>query len=145
DGAVLGLGGYVPRPRETTAETLVAVTPGQLGRGIGTLLLEHALEDARAASIDTLIAEARGDAAALDVLRNSGALLREARDGDSVRLELSTDRDEHDDLRWQERERARTAASLLTVFRPNAIAVIGASPSSSGIGRQVFDRLIEGG
>lgn len=145
DGAALGVGRYVPRPGEATAETLVAVAPGQLGRGIGTLLLEHGLEAARAAGIDTVIAIASADGAALDVLRNSGALLPETRDGDSVLVELSTDRDEHDDPRWQERERARTAASLLPLFRPHAVAVIGASPLSTEIGRQVSERLIQGG
>lgn len=145
DEAVLGAGGFVAHPREALADTLVAVEAGQLGRGIGTLLLEHVLEEARTVGIDTLVATASADDAALEVLRNSGVLLREEQEGDRVRIELSTDRDEHDDPRWQERERARTAASLLPVFCPRSVAVIGASPSPAGIGRQVFDRLVQGG
>lgn len=145
DDAILGVGGFVARTGASVAETLFAVAPDQLGRGIGTLLLEHALEEAQAAGIDALVSQMPVDSIAVEVLRHSGVSVHEERDGDRARVTLSTDRDEGDAGRWQERERARTAASLIPVFQPRNVAVIGASPSPGAIGRQVFDRLVGGG
>lgn len=142
---LLGVGGFRMPPAGRPGATLFAVAPDALGNGVGTLLLEHAIEGAAAAGIDTLSTTVPADASAIHVLRGSGATLHEQPTDGLVRVEISTRLEEPGRGRWEERSRARTAASLLPLFRPRAVAVIGASPSPGSVGGQVLRRLVEGG
>jgi acetate---CoA ligase (ADP-forming) len=141
---VIGAGGY-QRDGGEVAHSRFAVSPEHLGRGIGTLLLEQALDAAAAEGIGTLTALVPEGGPAHEVLRACGTSITEQIEDGRVHVTLLTQDEDAGFGPRDERERARTAASLVPLFRPRSIAVIGASRSPTGIGRQVFDRLLRDG
>ncbi len=150
--AILGAAGYLAAAvgacdaAGPVARAMFAVRADELGRGIGTLLLQHVAERAHAAGIAALTAVAASDdARAQDVLRSSGLVIAEEATPGGLAFTITTNPDAHGLARFDERERAATAASLVPLFRPRSVAVVGASRTPGAIGRVVLDRLVAGG
>ncbi|MBM4416630.1 MAG: GNAT family N-acetyltransferase, partial [Chloroflexi bacterium] len=113
---------------------------------MGTLLLQHAAERAHAAGLGTLVCRVvPPDERALEVLHRSGLVVAEREVPGGRELELATDPGEEGLARFEERERAATAASLVPLFRPASVALIGASRTPGSIGRTVLERLLAAG
>ena len=125
------------------AEVAFVVEDQHQGRGIGTLLLQLVSEHARDIGIGGFQAFVLGDNyGMMRVFRNSGyKLTRKLEDGV---YEVDFPTTYTDEARTLESDRERTAitASLLPLFYPNSIAVIGASRDRTSIGGRLFDNLL---
>lgn len=128
---------------ETSAEVAFDVVDEQQGRGLGTELLQLLTSHARQNGIDTfsafVLAENRR---MMRVFRNSGyEVARTMEDGV---YSVSFPVEESDDSRdaWGEREKRAVAASLLPIFVPSSVAVIGASTDPNSIGGRLFANLL---
>lgn len=124
----------------------LAVRPDWRGVGLGTAMLEQAVDRAGEAGIEALWlrvpVEARQVVARLHEL---GAHLEERHQGDHVLVRISTSRDE--DLLRAEAERFSQAAatSLQPMFSPRAIAVVGASHRPGAPGGAAFRGILAAG
>ncbi|WKX13968.1 bifunctional GNAT family N-acetyltransferase/acetate--CoA ligase family protein [Streptomyces sp. NL15-2K] len=145
-GRVIGLAEFDSGGEEDTAEMSVAVADGVHHRGVGTLLVEHLVSAARANGITTFTADALGENH--EVLRLFADLgLRTARhfDGPEVRCTIRLDQDDAYLSAVEERGRAADVASLQPLFRPDAVAVVGAGRRPGSVGRAILHHLKVGG
>ncbi|UOB08108.1 GNAT family N-acetyltransferase [Streptomyces sp. HP-A2021] len=145
-GRVIGLAEYDSGGEEDTAEISVAVADGVHHRGVGTLLVEHLVSAARANGITAFTADALGENH--EVLRLFADLgLRTARhfDGPEVRCTIQLDQDDAYLSAVEERGRAADVASLQPLFRPDAVAVVGAGRRPGSVGRAILHHLKAGG
>jgi acetyl coenzyme A synthetase (ADP forming)-like protein len=143
---VLAVGNYVRLPRWDTAEVAFFVDDAFQGKGLGTLLLEHLAAHARQQGILTLVADVLPEnQRMLGVFRKSGFEPHAEWDQGTVRVELPATSGEVARAQSEARERSATAASLTSFFKPQSVAVIGASRDPHAIGRMVFDQLLRAG
>jgi acetyl coenzyme A synthetase (ADP forming)-like protein len=139
----LAVAGYVRLPSWDTAEVAFFVDDTYQGKGLGTLLLERLAAHARTHGIVRLIADVLADNhQMLEVFRKSGFATKVTWDHGVARIDLGATPDEVAVAQAEARERTATAASLVPLFRPRAVAVIGASRTPNTISRVVFERLI---
>ncbi len=142
---IIATGSYVAKD-STTAEIAIAVADRFQGKGIGTILLERL----------ALIAVANGfrrfwavtlaaNKPMLDVFRESGFECRTKAESGYVEVDLSVVPSETSVLQAEIRDRVSTTASLRPFFRPNAIAVVGASRKSGTIGNRILLGLMAAG
>ena len=142
---IIATGAYVALDAET-AEIAIAVADPFQGKGIGTILLERL----------ALIAVANGfrrfraltlaaNKPMLDVFRESGFACRTKAGNGSVEVDLSVIPSETSIQQAAMRDRVSTAASLRPFFKPNAVAVVGASRKPNNIGNRVLQALIAEG
>ena len=147
EGGLVGVASYrgdPARPRE--AEVAFTVADRWQGRGLGTLLLEQLVTEARAAGVNRFLAETSTDnPLMLAVFRDAGfPVTSTTRDGVvEARIAL----DAAGGFGELHAKRAGTAAheSLRPFFLPSGIAVIGASRSPSKVGGQIFRHLRRSG
>lgn len=147
DGEVIAVGRY---DREEsggdTAEVAFAVADDQQGRGLGTRLLELLTYHARSQGITRFKAYVLGEnRQMMRVFRNSGYELSRTIDSGvfTVDFPLATS---NDSLAAEAtHEKRAVAASLLPLFFPRAVAVIGASNNPDSIGGKLFHNLISEG
>ncbi len=144
--AMVALGSMATSAPDEAPEVAVLVDEEWRGRGLGTVLMERLAQVALREGRRGLSAIVRRDnEAMLEVLAEIGfpmtvTTIEESGGCLDVRLDLS-----HADgaaRRFGERERASTVASLRPFFRPQAVAVVGASRSGTGIGRRILDNLV---
>ncbi|MCU0307096.1 MAG: GNAT family N-acetyltransferase [Thermoleophilia bacterium] len=133
-------------PDAPEGEFSVAVDDAWQGVGIGTGLLERVLAHAAGCGLDGLWAGVRpGNRRMLGVFRALGGDVREMAGHDEVLVRLPVVPD--DEL--EEAEAARfaraAAASLDPMFRPRAIAVVGASRDPAKPGGAVFRAIRRSG
>ena len=142
---LLGLGRYaVVAPG--VAEVAFEVADADQGRGIGTLLLEHLADVARAHDITAFRAEVEADnAQMLDVFGRSGFVVRDALDHGIYHVEFPIAETSRFVRMAAERERRAAAASLRAIFAPSSVAVIGASRTPGTIGRSILENLVRDG
>jgi acetyl coenzyme A synthetase (ADP forming)-like protein len=142
---IIATGTYVAMNRET-AEFAIAVADPFQGKGIGTILLERL----------ALIAVTNGfrrfwaltlavNKPMLDVFRESGFACRTKTGDGYVEVDLSVVPSETSVLQAALRDRVSTAASLRPFFKPNAVAVVGASRKPGAIGNRVLQGLLAAG
>jgi len=142
---IIAAGSYVAMDAET-AEIAVAVADPYQGKGIGTILLERL----------ALIAVANGfrrfwaltlaaNKPMLDVFRESGFACHIKAGNGSVEVDLSVVPTETSVLQAAMRDRVSTAASLRPFFKPNAVAIVGASRRPNNIGHRILQALIAAG
>jgi acetate---CoA ligase (ADP-forming) len=145
---IVGVARYERDPdHPDTAEFAALVEDAEQGRGVGTALLRHV---ARAAH-DHGIRHLSGDILAensrmLNVIRELGLEYHSGPyTGGVVHSDLEVDLGEHflDVVHKSERRAAK--AALTRFFRPERVAVVGASRDRHAIGGLVFDNLLEGG
>src|SRR3990172_3789188 len=116
------------------AEVAMSVEDAFQGKGIGTLLLERlALLAARKGFVQFWATTRASNQAMLEVFRRSGFPLHLERQDGYVQLNFSVLPTQARMERSETLDRVFTTASLLPIFRPKSIAVIGASRDPSSI------------
>ncbi|MEV6489601.1 GNAT family N-acetyltransferase [Actinoplanes sp. NPDC051633] len=133
-------------PESPEAEVAFVVEDAHQGRGIGSVLLEHLAEAARAHGIDTFVAE---------VLPHNGGMLRVFSDfgyqvtrryeDGVVHLSFPIAPTEQSRAVQESREQRTEARSIARLLSPRGVAVYGASASGQGIGAAVLGHLRDGG
>lgn len=147
DGRMVGVGRYDREDEDPdTAEVAFAVADDQQGRGIGTELLQLLTTYARQHGVTKFSAFVLPEnVQMMRVFRNSGyELNRTVQDGIyTVNFPVAYT----DDARHaaEEREKRAVAASILPLFFPRSIAVIGASTRPGSIGNTLFRNLLHTG
>ncbi|MDP3983673.1 MAG: GNAT family N-acetyltransferase [Acidimicrobiia bacterium] len=146
-GEIVGVGRFDALPEDPgVAEVAFAVADSHQGKGIGSELLSLLTVHARRHGITGFRAFVMADnLQMMRVLRNSGyALTRTLEDGIytvDFPVEHSAGARESEEAR----ERRAVAASLLPIFFPRSVAVIGASTTPGSIGGRLFSNLLAGG
>jgi acetyl coenzyme A synthetase (ADP forming)-like protein len=139
---VVGVAGYHRRGPEL-AEFALNVASEHLGRGIGTLLLEHLGERARSRGIEVLQTRVlTGDLQMVRLLTDLGAEVSPLLDSQVADVRLSTRPTPRSAAASTWRERMASAASLQALFAPRTIAVVGASRREGSIGRALVENLL---
>ncbi|MGF1667322.1 MAG: GNAT family N-acetyltransferase [Acidimicrobiia bacterium] len=147
DGRMVAVGRYDRSQEEpNVAEVAFAVTDDQQGRGIGTELLQLLTTAARHNGISEFRAFVLPEnVQMMRVFRNSGfEMHRTVEDGIfTVGFPVAYT----DDARSaaEEREKRAVAASILPLFFPRSVAVIGASTRVGSIGNTLFRNLLHTG
>jgi acetate---CoA ligase (ADP-forming) len=128
------------------AEVAFAVDDDFQGKGLSTLLLERLAIRAAQNGIEQFQASTLADnAAMLEVFRDSGFAIRSKTSAGVVELRLSLTPSAEGVRSAEDRNRLATAASLVPMLTPRAVAVIGVSHDPNGLGRVVFEALRAGG
>ncbi|MBI5586059.1 MAG: GNAT family N-acetyltransferase [Deltaproteobacteria bacterium] len=139
---VIATGSYVVvEPQK--AEVAVMVDDAFQGKGLATLLLERLSLLAVRNGILCFQAVTHADnRRMLEIFQHSGFQLHQQTSQGVVDIELSVLPGEDSVTRSELRDRVYTTASLLPFFRPNAVAVIGASRKESSLGFLVVKSLM---
>jgi len=129
------------------AEVGFTVAEGWRGHGIGTLLLEHLADAARALGIRTFVAETLSENLAMKRVIASAGLHHSAtfEHGGTVFHEIGLAEDDTYLEVVADREFTGSAASLEPLFRPRAVAVVGVGRRPGGAGRAILDHLVAAG
>jgi acyl-CoA synthetase (NDP forming)/GNAT superfamily N-acetyltransferase len=149
---VAEVGGHVvataasERVTDDTAEVALLVADAHQVRGIGTLLLEELARRARFHGIRRLVADVLPEnRRMLGVFAASGLHAVNDVEVGVVHTLLTTEMDVEALARMDEREGLAEVASLEPLFAPSQVAVIGASRTPGGVGREVLRNIISGG
>lgn len=128
------------------AELSVLVSDSHQHCGIGTLLIESLVDQARNRGLSRFVAE---------VLADNGPMMRVFRDlglhfGSSIHWGVDTvtidiEQIEEFTAARAERERASTAASLEPMLRPRSLVVIGAGRREGSVGHEVLRNILDSG
>lgn len=133
-------------PGGTTAEVAFAVVDDHQGRGIGTRLLELLTNHARDNDIDSFRAYVLGEnRQMMRVFRNSGYELARTMEQGVYTVDFPVRVSENSMGAEAEHEKRAVAASLLPLFFPRSVAVIGASNNADSIGGKLFNNLLAEG
>ena len=144
DGHLVGVGRYNAMESDpTSAEIAFTVADAFQGEGIGTLLVFRVAAYARAVGIERFRAYLLADNhAMMRVFRNAGFPLKRAIDEGVYTVDIPTEESESVLEAEGKAEQISTAASLLPLFYPHSIAVIGASRNRASIGGRLFNNII---
>jgi acetate---CoA ligase (ADP-forming) len=145
---ILGVARYERDPDDRShAEFAALIEDRYQGRGIGTALVRQVAQAGADAGIRTLTGDILSDnVRMLNLVRELGLEYHSDRDsGGIVRSDLELDVTERflDVVASAEKEAAR--AALTRFFRPERVAVVGASRNKQSIGGLVFDNILQGG
>src|SRR5512143_134729 len=145
DGQVIGLAAYERLDDPRDADLSIAVDDRQQGRGVGTLLLEHLVAEARVHGVQRFVGQILSDNVRMNaVFRDLGLSVHRAlRDG-VVEVELALD-DERYRAAIEEREARAAVRSLVPLLRPRSVAVVGAGRTPRTVGHEVLVRLLQAG
>jgi len=128
------------------AEVAFAVVDEHQGRGLGTRLLELLTSHARSHGIKGFRAFVLGEnRQMMRVFRNSGYELTRTLDSGVFTVDFPVTESEGSLAAEAEHERRAVAASLLPLFFPRSVAVIGASKDADSIGGKLFNNILAGG
>ncbi|MDX6646925.1 MAG: hypothetical protein QOK40_2652 [Miltoncostaeaceae bacterium] len=142
----VALARYERAPGASEAELAVAVDDRWQGLGLGTGLIERLLARAADDGLDALWATVLPRNRRMQtVFRDLGANARVTAGRDEVLVRLPTRSDEGLEEAQIGRFAALAAASLEPLFRPRAIAVVGASRDPSSPGGAAFRALLGSG
>ncbi len=144
DGDFVGVGRYnAIREDPGSAEIAFTVADAHQGMGIGTLLVFRISAYARALGIERFRAFLLADNhAMMRVFRNAGFSLSREIDEGVYTVEIPTEESDSVLAAEGRAEQISTAASMLPLFYPQSIAVIGASRNKSSIGGRLFNNII---
>jgi acetyl coenzyme A synthetase (ADP forming)-like protein len=145
-GAIVGVGRY-HRLAETpdTAEIAFAVVDAQQGKGIARRLLQLLASYARDQGITAFQARVLADNhVMIRVFRNAGFTLRRELDEGVYTVQFPTGGSAATVAAEQEDEKRAVAASLMPVFYPSSVAVVGASRDPLSIGGRLFKNILNG-
>jgi acyl-CoA synthetase (NDP forming)/GNAT superfamily N-acetyltransferase len=144
-GQVVAIAGW-ERVTDDTAEVALLVEDAHQLRGIGTLLLEELARRARFHGIARLVADVLPEnQRMLGVFTASGLHAVNDVKAGVVHSLMSTELDVEALARMDEREGLAEVASLEPLFAPRHVAVIGASRTPGGVGREVLRNIMSGG
>lgn len=146
-GKMVGVGRYdIASDSSTTAEVAFAVADDQQGRGLGTELLQLLTAHARGHGVERFRAFVLPEnRQMMRVFRNSGYEMKRTLDDGVYSVDFPVEESEASISVWGERERRAVTASLLPLFFPHSIAVIGASTNPKSIGNKLFRNLLTEG
>ncbi len=144
DGELAGVGRYSSKGCAAGfAEAAFTVSDDLQGRGIGTLLVYRISAYARAQNIDGFQAHLLADNhAMMRVFRNVGFSMRRDVDQGVYTVEIDTEQSDAVIEAEGRAEQIATAASIMPLFYPTSIAVIGASRNKASIGGRLFNNII---
>ena len=144
DGRIVGVGRYNAIEGDPTrAEVAFTVADGLQGKGIGTILLFRLTAYARSQGITGFRAHLLADNhAMMRVFRNAGFILTRDIDEGVYTVDFPTQESDAVIEAEGEAERRATAASLMPMFYPQSVAVIGASRNKASIGGRLFNNII---
>jgi acyl-CoA synthetase (NDP forming)/GNAT superfamily N-acetyltransferase len=133
-------------PQAADAEVAFVVEDAHQGRGIGSVLLEHLADRARAVGISRFVAEVLPvNGAMLHVFAEGGYQVeREYADG-VVHLTFPIAPTARSLSVQYSREQRSEAASIARLLAPRAVAVYGARADGTGIGSALLRHLRDGG
>jgi acetyl coenzyme A synthetase (ADP forming)-like protein len=127
------------------AEVAFAVEDGHQGRGIGSQLLQLMTTHSRKQGITGFRAFVLPEnVQMMRLFRNSGYRLERTLDEAVYSVSFPVAYSEDARAAEEEREKRAVAASLLPIFYPRSIAVIGASRNRTSIGGRLFHNLVKG-
>jgi acyl-CoA synthetase (NDP forming)/GNAT superfamily N-acetyltransferase len=131
-------------PDADDAEVAFVVEDAYQGRGIGSVLLEHLAEGARAAGIRRFVAEVLAENGnMLRVFADAGYRIhREYAEG-VVHLTFPIDPTEDSLAVQYRREQSTEARSIARLLAPRAVAVYGARRDGQGLGAKVLRNLTD--
>ena len=144
EGKMIGVARYDREAVDpTTAEVAFAVADEHQGRGLGTQLLGLLTNHARSLGVERFRAYVLPEnRQMMRLFRNSGFELSRTIDEGLYTVDFPVAESE-DYLQVEaEREKRAVAASLLPLFFPRSVAVIGASNDVSSIGGKLFHNLL---
>lgn len=146
-GAIIGVSRFDILPEEpSSAEFAVLVEDAHQGRGVGTALVRALMEPAADMGVTGFVADVlRENQRMLGVMRDAGLAPAFDDFGSVVHTRFTTTPTEAYLSRYEEQDQQAAVAALRAVFRPSAIAVVGASRDRSTIGGLVFHHLVSGG
>jgi acetyl coenzyme A synthetase (ADP forming)-like protein len=144
DGEVIAVGRYDRiQPGSDTAEVAFAVVDDHQGRGLGTQILQLLTTYARANGIVHFRAFVLGEnRQMMRVFRNSGYEMTRTVDSGVFTVDYPIIESEDSLTAAAEREKRAVAASMLPLFFPRSVAIIGASNSPESIGGKLFRNLL---
>lgn len=147
EGEMIAVGTYDrERDQSDRAEVAFAVVDEQQGRGLGTKLLELLTTYARSHGIKGFRAYVLGEnRQMMRVFRNSGYELNRTIDSGVFTVDFPVTESSQSLAVEAEHERRAVAASLLPLFFPRSIAVIGASNDLTSIGGRLFNNILSEG
>ncbi|HEX5631043.1 MAG TPA: GNAT family N-acetyltransferase [Acidimicrobiia bacterium] len=130
----------------TTAEVAFGVEDANQGRGIGTQLLVHLTNHARNNGVTSFRAFVLGDNyAMMRVFRTSGFRMTRSLEEGVYTVDFPVEVTDEVTRLAGMREQHAVAASLLPVFYPRGVAVIGASREEMSIGGRLLRNLMRAG
>ncbi|HJR92721.1 MAG TPA: GNAT family N-acetyltransferase [Acidimicrobiia bacterium] len=146
-GRIVGVGRYDAMEDEpSTAEVAFSVADDQQGRGLGTELLQLLTAYARGRGIHHFRAFVLPEnRQMMRVFRNSGFELTRTLEDGVYTVGFPVEESEATVSVWAENERRAVTASLLPMFFPRSVAVIGASTNPGSIGARLFRNLLQKG
>ncbi|HEX9842314.1 MAG TPA: GNAT family N-acetyltransferase, partial [bacterium] len=140
---VIAVGRFVRLPKPTHAEVAFTVDDAYQGLGIGTHLLQELLPFAHLAEIEVLEAEVLADNhQMLQVFKNMGFVITSSLREGVVHIEFTIRETDLSQERRFAREQSAHVTSMERLFRPRAVAVIGASNEPGTIGYALVRNLI---
>ncbi|WP_026413057.1 bifunctional GNAT family N-acetyltransferase/acetate--CoA ligase family protein [Actinomadura oligospora] len=145
-GELVGVAEYEPSDLPDEAEIAMAVADRMHHRGVGTLLLEHLGSLARENGVVAFRADTlEENGAMLRVFADAGMPVRRRASAGVVEITMPLVPDEHYLDVVAERERGADVASLMPLFRPRAVAVIGVSRRPGTVGAALLRGIRAGG
>jgi acetyl coenzyme A synthetase (ADP forming)-like protein len=130
----------------TAAEVAFSVADKHQGRGIGTQLLQLLTNHARSHGIERFHAYVLPEnRQMMRLFRNSGYEMTRTLDEGVFTVDFPVAENEGLLEAEAEREKRAVAASLLPLFFPRSVAVIGASSDPSSIGGRLFHNILSTG
>jgi len=145
-GEMVALASYDRESDDEHAEVAFAVVDSHQGRGLGTKLLELLTNHARTHGVNRFRALVLGENnQMMRVFRNSGYELSRTIEDGVYTVDFPVNESEDSASAAAERERRAVAASILPLFFPCSVAVIGASNDPSSIGGKLFHNLLSEG
>ena len=146
EGRVVAVASYSRLRDPLVAEMAIAVDDAQQGRGIGTTLFELLSRDARAEGLTRFLALVlASNTTMLSLLQSLGFQLTRTWEGGEVEVTVDLRPGAAYVANADARMHVAASASLEPIFRPRAIAVVGASRRAGSIGHELFRNLLKGG
>ncbi|MFJ5547472.1 GNAT family N-acetyltransferase [Streptomyces sp. NPDC093225] len=145
-GEAVGLVEYERLPGTDQADLALAVADRWHHRGVGTVLLEHAVSRARSEGITAFAADALAENhAVLKVFTDLGLKVTRRFNGPEVHCLVQLDADETYLSAVEARGRTADVASLQPLFRPRSVVVVGPGRRPGSVGRAILGNLRRGG
>jgi acetyl coenzyme A synthetase (ADP forming)-like protein len=147
DDEMIAVGRYDRESKDPdVAEVAFAVVDDHQGRGLGTMLLGLLTGYARSQGIKGFRAYVLGEnRQMMRVFRNSGYELSRTLDSGVFTVDFPVEESETSLAAEADHEKRAVAATLLPLFFPRSIAVIGASNDPASIGGRLFNNILSEG
>jgi acetate---CoA ligase (ADP-forming) len=142
---IVAAGSYISLGTQT-AEVAMAVDDALQGKGVGSQLLERlSVIAVRNGFLRFRAVTQTDNTKMIDVFRHSGFEVSERVDGGFDEIAFAVAPTESSVSISEFRDRLFTSASIRPFFKPNAVAVIGASRKPGTIGYRILDELLRAG